>query len=47
MMKVPRMTKIKFVIDENTEEILEDTAEKIYNVAYGSALMTGCKVERI
>ena len=47
MIKIPRMTKIKLVIGENTDEIIGNTVETIYNVAYGSALMTGCKVERI
>lgn len=46
MVRVPKMTKIKFVIFGNTKEILEYTIEKIYDTAYGAALMTGCKVER-
>lgn len=46
MIKVPALTKIRFYLYGNTEEILKDAMEKIYTTAHGAALMAGCKAER-
>lgn len=47
MIKVPSLTKIKFYLYGNTEEIIRDAMKKIYTTARGAALMAGCKAELI
>lgn len=47
MISVPKITRIRFMIYGNTEEIVKDTIDKIYKTAQGAALITGCKVKKV
>ena len=45
MIQVPRRTTIRLRVYGNTQAILRDAMERIYQTARGAALMTGCRVK--
>lgn len=44
MIRIPRHTSMHLRVYGNTQAIMRDSMEKIYQAAHGAALMTGCSV---